>query len=132
MAGTIATPAPASTPASRQSPGVGTQFGRVLAAEWTKLRTVRSTMWTLLSTLVVCIGLPALFSLAVINQPSSDIGPDFDAASFSLFGLFLGQLIVGALGVLVISAEYSTGTIRATLSATPQRLVMLVAKTLTF
>ncbi len=112
--------------------GVAGQFPRVLAAEWTKLRTVRSTVWTLIFTLLVCIGLPALISTAIINQPAGDIGPDFDAAGFSLFGIFLGQLIVGALGVLVMSAEYSTGTIRATLSATPQRVLMLVAKTLTF
>jgi ABC-type transport system involved in multi-copper enzyme maturation permease subunit len=72
-----------------------------------------------------------LIALAIVNDPHGP-GPDFDAAGFSLFGLFLGQLIVGALGVMVISAEYSTGTIRATLTATPQRLAMLVAKTLTF
>ncbi len=134
MAGTMTNPATAPVPAPSRRHDVGqlTQLGRVLSSEWSKLRTVRSTMWTLIATLVVCIGLPALFSLAVINQPRSDIGPDFDGASFSLFGVFLGQLIVGALGVLVITAEYSTGTIRATLSATPQRLVMLLAKTVTF
>jgi hypothetical protein len=49
-----------------------------------------------------------------------------------MFGLFLGQLIVGALGVLVISAEYSTGTIRATLSAIPRRVTVLLGKTITF
>jgi hypothetical protein len=106
--------------------GAGTQFPRLLAMEWTKLRTVRSTMWTLLATLLVSIGLPALISLAVINDPHGP-GPDFDAAGFSLFGLFLGQLIIGALGVLVISAEYSTGSIRTTLTAAPQRLAMLTA-----
>jgi ABC-type transport system involved in multi-copper enzyme maturation permease subunit len=111
--------------------GAGTQFPRLMAMEWTKLRTVRSTMWTLLATLLVSIGLPALIALAVVNDPHGP-GPDFDAAGFSLFGLFLGQLIVGALGVLVISAEYSTGSIRTTLTAAPQRLAMLSAKTLTF
>jgi ABC-type transport system involved in multi-copper enzyme maturation permease subunit len=130
MAATTATAATA--PARQHRVGPAGQFARVLSSEWTKLRTVRSTMWTLVFTLLVCIGLPALVSTAIINQPKSDLGPDFDAAGFSLFGVFLGQLIVGALGVLVVSAEYSTGTIRATLSATPQRLLMLVAKTLTF
>jgi ABC-type transport system involved in multi-copper enzyme maturation permease subunit len=112
--------------------GLAGQFPRILRSEWTKLRTVRSTVWTLLATLVVCIGLPVMVSFAIVNQPKDQVGPDFDAAGFSLFGVFLGQLIVGALGVLVISAEYSTGTIRATLTATPQRLAVLVAKVLTF
>jgi ABC-2 type transport system permease protein len=111
--------------------GMATQFPRLVTMEWTKMRTVRSTMWTLLSTLLVSIGLPALFALAVINDPHGP-GPDFDAAGFSLFGLFLGQLIVGALGVLIISAEYTTGSIRTTLTAAPQRLAMLTAKTLAF
>jgi ABC-type transport system involved in multi-copper enzyme maturation permease subunit len=121
-------PAPSS---SRPSVGFAGQLNRVMRAEWTKLRSVRSTMWTLAMTLVVCIGLAPLLSLAVIHQPHKELS-DFDPAGFSLIGLFLGQLIVGALGVLVVSAEYSTGTIRASLTATPQRLVMLLAKILTF
>lgn len=129
MAATTATPAAAAVPTRRVGPAA--QFARVVTSEWTKLRTVRSTVWTLVFTLLVCIGLPVLISTAIINQPAGDFHRS-DAASFSLFGLFLGQLIVGALGVLVISAEYSTGTIRATLSATPQRVLMLIAKTLTF
>jgi len=124
-------PSPAPTTAGR-TVGVAVQFPRVVRSEWTKLRTVRSTMWTLLATLIVCIGLPVLISFAIVGQPRNNPGPDFDAAGFSLFGVFLGQLIVGALGVLVISAEYSTGTIRATLTATPQRIVVFVAKVLTF
>jgi hypothetical protein len=125
----VDTAAPATTP-PHVSPT--TQLGRLLWSEWTKLRTVRSTVWTLLATLLVCIGLPLLFSLAVIHTPRDQIGPDFDPGGFSLFGLFLGQLIIASLGVLVVSAEYSTGTIRATLSATPQRLTMLTAKALVF
>ena len=129
MSATTATPAAA--PVRAHKVGPAGQFARVLSSEWTKLRTVRSTVWTLVFTLLVCIGLPVLISTAIINQPAGDFNRS-DAAGFSLFGVFLGQLIVGSLGVLVISAEYSTGTIRATLSATPQRLLMLVAKTLTF
>jgi ABC-2 type transport system permease protein len=129
MSAVATSPSPAA-PAHRV--GLAVEFTRVITSEWTKLRTVRSTMWTLLSTLVVCIGLPVLISFAIVNQPKGDVGPDFDAAGFSLFGVFLGQLIVGALGVLVISAEYSTGTIRATLTAAPQRVVVFVSKVLTF
>jgi ABC-2 type transport system permease protein len=126
-----ATTVPATAGAPARSVGVGTQFVRLLSSEWTKLRSVRSTMWTLLSTVLLTIGLPCLIGWAVVSDPSGP-GPDFRADTFSLFSVFLAQLIVGALGVMVISAEYSTGTIRATLTATPQRLSMLVAKTLTF
>ena len=131
MSAAAMTSSPAPTAPAGQV-GLGVQFSRVVRSEWTKLRTVRSTMWTLLATLVVCIGLPVLISFAIVNQPRGDVGPDFDAAGFSLFGVFLGQLIVGALGVLVMSAEYSTGTIRATLTAAPQRVVVFVSKLLTF
>jgi ABC-2 type transport system permease protein len=131
MSAVATRPSPAPATPGRHV-GLLVQLPRVVRSEWTKLRTVRSTMWTLLATLIVCVGLPVMISFAIINQPKSDLGPDFDAASFSLFGVFLGQLIVGALGVLVISAEYSTGTIRATLTAVPQRLVFFVSKLLTF
>ncbi len=111
--------------------GLGTQIPRLLAMEWTKLRTVRSTMWTVIATFLVGIGLPMLLALAVISDPHGP-GPDFDAAGFSMVGMFFAQLIIGALGVLVISAEYTTGSIRTTLTATPQRLAMLSAKTVVF
>jgi ABC-2 type transport system permease protein len=128
---TVATTTPAAPPAL---PRVGTaqHLGRLAAAEWTKLRTVRSTMWTLVATVLVCVGLPLLFSLAVINTPRDQIGPDFDGGRFSLLGVILGQLVIGSLGVLVMSAEYSTGTIRASLTAAPQRIRVLVAKAATF
>ena len=130
---TTATPGTGTAAAPVRPPGVApaAQLLRVMRAEWTKLRSVRSTLWTLAATVLVSIGLPALISLAVINSPRAR-GTDFDAAGFSMSGLFLGQLIVGSLGVLVVSGEYSTGTIRASLSAIPQRLTLLVGKTLTF
>ena len=84
---------------------------RAMAAEWTKLWSVRSTMWTLVATVVAVVGLCAL-STGTVNS-SEIIG---DPTSRSLIGVFLGQLIFGVLGVLVMSAEYGTGTIRATLS----------------
>jgi phage-related holin len=100
---------------------------RAMAAEWTKLWSVRSTMWTLVGTVVAVVGLCAL-STGTVNS-SEIIG---DPTSRSLIGVFLGQLIFGVLGVLVISAEYGTGTIRATLSALPRRPVVLTAKVLVF
>jgi ABC-2 type transport system permease protein len=100
---------------------------RAMAAEWTKLWSVRSTMWTLVATVVAVVGLCAL-STGTVNS-SEIIG---DPTSRSLIGVFLGQLIFGVLGVLVMSAEYGTGTIRATLSAMPRRPVVLSAKVLVF
>jgi ABC-2 type transport system permease protein len=100
---------------------------RAMAAEWTKLWSVRSTMWTLVATGVAVIGLSALSTGTV--SPSDIID---DATRRSLIGIFLGQLIFGVLGVLVMSAEYGTGTIRATLSAVPRRPVVLAAKIVVF
>jgi len=128
--------APGTTPGSHPAePSLGTLFRRILAAEWTKLRSVRSTTITLLVTVLVCVGLGALFCYGMVSRWDQQTPQErslFDPASFSLNALFLGQLIIGALGVLVISAEYSTGTIRATLGAVPQRRAMLAGKAVVF
>jgi ABC-2 type transport system permease protein len=100
---------------------------RAMAAEWTKLWSVRSTTWTLVATVAAVIGIGALGTGTV--SPSEIID---DPTRRSLIGIFLGQLIFGVLGVLVMSAEYGTGTIRATLSAVPRRPIVLAAKVLVF
>ena len=117
--------APAPLTVERPSGRVGLR--RAMAAEWTKLWTVRSTAWTLIATGVAVIGLCAL-STGTVN-PTEVIE---DPTRRSLVGIFLGQLIFGVLGVLVMSAEYGTGTIRATLSAVPRRPVVLSAKIVVF
>lgn len=123
MTAVLDAPAPftASEPAGR----VGLRGA--MAAEWTKLWSVRSTTWTLVATGVAVIGLCAL-STGTVN--ASEIIDD--PTRRSLIGIFLGQLIFGVLGVLVMSAEYGTGTIRATLSAIPRRSVVLTAKVVVF
>jgi ABC-2 type transport system permease protein len=100
---------------------------RAMAAEWTKFWSVRSTMWTLVATGVAVVGLSALSTGTVSASDFID-----DPTRRSLIGIFLGQLIFGVLGVLVMSAEYGTGTIRATLSAVPRRPVVLAAKLIVF
>jgi ABC-2 type transport system permease protein len=105
-------------------------FG-VLRSELTKLRTVRSTYWSFLVTLVLVAGLSILIASAVVSRwdqrpPRERIG--FDPTALGLAGVFLGQLAIGVLGVLVITSEYSTGSIRVSLAAVPQRLRMLFAK----
>jgi ABC-2 type transport system permease protein len=100
-------------------------FAGALRSEFTKIRSVRSTYWTLLAMLVVVVGFGALASAGAAHGPH---GPDFDPTQQSLAGLYIGQLIIGVLGVLVISSEFSTGMIRTTLTTNPHRGVMIAAK----
>jgi hypothetical protein len=107
----------------------------IVASEWTKLRSVRSTVWTLLITVVAGIGISAVITSATASRWAERSLADqanFDPTRSSLAGLLFAQLAVGVLAVLVVSAEYSTGTIRATLAAVPRRPVVLVAKVLVF
>lgn len=104
----------------------------LIRSEWTKLRTVRSTMWTLGVTVVLGIGLSAIATAETRSHwtPGNRFG--FDATRTSLIGVFFGQFTIGILGVLVVSAEYGTGTIRATFSAAPRRPLVLAAKAVVF
>lgn len=103
----------------------------VVRSEWTKVRSVRSTLWTLLLTFLLTVGLSALICWGTESQYNK-IPPgqraQIDPASTSLSGLVFGQLAMAVLGVLFISSEYSTGGIRTTLTAVPQRLRVLTAK----
>lgn len=119
----------------RRQPSAAVQWWRLVRAEWTKLVSVRSTVITLMATVVVCVGLGAAIAAGTVarwDQLPRAEQLAFDPASRSLAGLFLGQLLIGVLGVLVLSAEYSTGTIRATVAAAPQRVSVLTAKTAVF
>jgi ABC-type transport system involved in multi-copper enzyme maturation permease subunit len=132
----MSTPTTQPAPARREStlvPPSTDRFDHVVRAEWTKFWSVRSTMYTFLSLIVVTIGISALLCLAVAAN-WDDIKPEdraqIDPVSQSLSGVFLGQMAIIVLGALVISAEYSTGGIRTTLTAVPQRLRLLFAKAL--
>jgi ABC-2 type transport system permease protein len=104
-------------------------FGGALRSEFTKIRSVRSTYWALLAMFVVVVGFGALASTGAAHGPH---GPYFDPTRQSLAGLYIGQLIIGVLGVLVISSEYSTGMIRTTLTTNPHRGMMIAAKGVVF
>ncbi len=127
--------APAVSTSRRVIPDGRYPFSGLLASEWTKLRTVRSTMWTLLATAVAGIGIGAIATAATAARWSR-MSPlrrlSFDPTRVSLTGLLLAQLAIGILGILVVSAEYSTGTIRATFSVAPRRSAVLVAKAIVF
>lgn len=113
-------------------------FVRVMAGEWIKIRSVRSTVWSLFLLVVLDLGFTALFTWLTVSQWSKS-GPATHAAivadpvaTIMGTGLEIGQLAICVLGVLVIASEYSTGMIRASLLAVPKRLPMLAAKAAVF
>jgi ABC-type transport system involved in multi-copper enzyme maturation permease subunit len=89
-------------------------------------------MWTLGVTVVLGIGLSALVAAETKAHWVPADRPGFDPTQLSLIGVFFGQFTLGILGVLVMSAEYGTGTIRATFSAAPRRPLVLAAKPTVF
>ena len=106
-----------------------------LASEFTKLRSVRSTYWTLGALFVVSVGLGVAIAAGTSanwsNHPFQKVG--FDATQTSLGVFFeLGQLIIAVLGAMVITSEYSTGMIRTSLTAQPRRGVVYAAKAIAF
>ncbi len=112
-------------------------MGGVIQAEWIKLRSLRSTTFSLLAAVVIIVGLGTLFSALRAHRFTQDLGPNgrafgFDATQVSLRGVFLAQLAIGVLGVLVISGEYGTGMIRSSIAAVPHRQPVLIAKALVF
>jgi ABC-2 type transport system permease protein len=96
-----------------------------LHAEWTKLRTLASTVWLLLAVAAVTVAVSAA-AAAAVRCPSG--GCADDPAKISLTGIYLGQAVVAVLAVIAVTGEYGTGMIRLTLAATPSRLTVLAAK----
>jgi len=128
--------ATAETPAATPTVPVGrvTQR-RVALSEWTKLRSVRSTRWALLVTLLFIIGIGLIACLVFESRwphLSAHDRSHFRPLRANLAGVNLAQLAIGVLGVLVITAEYSTGMIRSTFSAVPKRLPVLWGKAMVF
>jgi ABC-2 type transport system permease protein len=107
-------------------------FADVLRSEWTKLRSVRSTYWTMFFAVAVTIGVAVIVCVKWAQDIRHSPGTTIDATTISLNGIFLAQVAVGTLGVMVISSEYATGMIRATFGALPQRRAVLAAKGLVF
>ncbi|KOV53697.1 ABC transporter [Streptomyces sp. AS58] len=104
---------------------------QVIRSEWTKIRSVASTVWTLSLTVVVTIAVGML--IAALSKSEFDTLPARDRLSFdptyiSFAGMSLGQLAMIVFGVLVVSNEYSTGMIRTSLAAVPQRGTFLFGK----
>ncbi|POX41237.1 ABC transporter permease [Streptomyces sp. Ru73] len=105
-------------------------LGNALASEWTKIKSVRSTVWTLGVMVVLVVGVGTLTGVGI-----SASGTDLRGASplgFGMFGMLLGLMCVITLGVLCVSSEYGTGMIRTTLTACPGRARVLAAKAIVF
>ena len=104
----------------------------LLAAEWVKMRSVRSTVWTVVLTLTLSI-LPAYFFNAAFRSGWDDMPADrralFDPLFSTFYSVTLGQLALVVLAVMTVTSEYSTGTIRGSLTAAPRRGSFLAAKT---
>jgi ABC-type transport system involved in multi-copper enzyme maturation permease subunit len=121
---------PAAQPPAYTSPIPvrATHLGHAIGSEWTKIWSVRSTVWTLVVMFVVTVGIATLVALAVSSSDEQSMEPT--APGF--IGILLGHIAILTFGVLVMSTEYTTGMIRTTLTASPQRGRLLVAKSLVF
>jgi ABC-2 type transport system permease protein len=102
-----------------------------IASEFTKIRSVRSTYWTLAALLIVSIGIGAAITAGTAanfsHNPANKAG--FDATQTSLIAFFeIGQLIIAVIAALAITSEYSTGMIRTSLTAQPRRGTVYAAK----
>jgi len=103
---------------------VNTALGEATHAEWTKLRTVSSTGWLLLTMIVVTVGFGVLEAV-VQKCPTSC---SYDTPKLSLTGILVGQAAAAVLAVLAVTGEYGSGMIRITLTAVPRRATALAAK----
>jgi len=108
-----------------------TVFLAAARAELTKARTVRSTWWSLVVAAVLCVGLAVLLGRSMASsfeRLPADQRENWDPAQLGFYGLLIGQIALVVFGVLLVSSEYTTGTIRASLAAVPRRGVLLGAK----
>jgi ABC-type transport system involved in multi-copper enzyme maturation permease subunit len=106
-----------------------------IASEFTKLRSVRSTYWTIFALVVLSVGIAAIAGAAAASDINNNVSnkAGFDATQASLIGFFeFGQLVIAVLGALAITSEYSTGMVRTSLTAQPRRGVVYAAKLIAF
>jgi hypothetical protein len=127
MSPITATDTPTVRSVSTPVPSLAVRGLDLLASEWTKFRSVRSTYWSLLVAVVTPIGASALVAFAFAHQPAS-AGPPPDPLLPEVLSLEYAVIAVSVMGVLAFSAEYSTGLIRTTFAAAPRRRAVLAAK----
>jgi ABC-2 type transport system permease protein len=111
------------------------RFADVLASEWTKLWTLRSTAYTVLAFVVLALGLTVLISSGSATEYRTASPADrasFNPTGIAMFSLILAQMAVMVLGVLAVTGEYATGMIRVSLTVAPRRGRLLAAKVVVF
>ncbi|MEU3887102.1 ABC transporter permease subunit [Streptomyces sp. NPDC029041] len=111
-------------------PVVRTHLGHAIASEWTKIRSVRSTLWTLGVFVLLVIGIGTLTGVVVAESDPALSGQS--PLGLGFFGLLLGSMCIITLGVLTTASEYGTGMIRTTMVACPSRGRVLAAKAVVF
>ncbi|MGH4031432.1 ABC transporter permease [Actinomycetota bacterium Odt1-20B] len=117
-----------STPAALGAPATGHHgFRQAAHMEWIKLRSLRSTFWALFLVVAGMIAI-GVVTMANTKAPSAAKAASFDPTNNVLAGVALGQLLIGVLGVLLVTGEYSSGSIRSTFAAIPDRRTVLAAK----
>ena len=105
-------------------------FGGALRSEWTKIRSVRSTVWTLSAAIIIAVGISALGNWGQASHTGESAAElaTKDLTSRTMFGIMLGQLVMVVFGALAVTSEYATGMIRTSLSAQPRRFSVFAAK----
>ncbi len=132
MSAVLTSAAPAAT---AKAPARKVTQARVVRSEWTKFRSLRSTLYSLLAAVVLMIGVGAVFSAVTASQYHTFGAAEraiFNPITTSLNGIIFAVVAFGVLGVLVMSGEYSTGMIRSSLTAVPRRLPVLWGKLAVF
>ena len=99
----------------------------VLRGEWIKLRSVRSSVWTLLALFGFGAGLTAMICATTADGIASGEAGE-SPGSFITWGMLIAQVTAVVLGVLAVSNEYGNGMMRTTLAATPRRMQLMFAK----
>ncbi len=130
MSTTVEPPSTATRPAPPDTNGDVT-LSRVIRSEWLKFRTLRSSWIVLLAAVLALLVLGLVIGYNT-GKHFSGLAPEDAAASGPLQGYYLAQLLMGVLGVLFVTGEYSTGMIRSSLAAVPRRTPVLVAKAVVY
>lgn len=126
---------PAAPARTAATPRLKVTQARVIRSEFTKFRSLRSTLYTLLTAVALMIGVGAVFSAVTASQYHTFGAAEratFNPVTTSLNGAIFAVVAFGVLGVLLISGEYSTGMIRSSLTAVPRRLPVLWGKLAVF
>jgi ABC-2 type transport system permease protein len=115
-------------PSTRSFPVRPVSFPRVVTSEWIKLRSLRSTWWTLALTVVVMAGIPTLVAWGMSQGVEGEGSPTMRLPALMTTGAGMAELTVAVLGVLIITGEYTTGQVRSSFAAVPGRIPVLAAK----